>query len=113
MTCRLAQEANRCCKMAPNQCYCGEEFNDADDLHAHMQNIHIDKTSWQCPKCDAVMGSKGKLWTHVRHHMGHYYHYCDIEYMTMTRIKIKRGNRKGKCAILSAMKGLTWNTTAK
>ena len=77
---QVTQEANRCCKMVPNQCYCGEEFNDADELDCHMKNIHIDTTTWQCPKCDSVMGSKGKLWTHVRHHMGHYYHYCDIEY---------------------------------
>ena len=34
---QVAQEANRCCKMAPNQCYCGEELNDADELHAHME----------------------------------------------------------------------------
>ena len=92
---KVAQEANRCCKMAPNQCYCGEEFNNAGELHTHTEAIHIDKTSWQCPRCESVMGSKGKLWTHVRHHMGRYYHYCDIEYDD-AEDKDKKGKPKRK-----------------
>ena len=78
----VQKKMDRSCGMAPNQCYCGEEFDDAEKLDSHQKSIHIDKRSWKCPEseCGKVMSSGPKLWTHWRHHQNRWYHYCDVLY---------------------------------
>ena len=76
----IEKEAKRCCKLAPNQCHCGLEYDSRAELLTHVTQTHVDPKVWECPTCDKIMGSKGKLWTHVRHHMDKWYFYCDEEY---------------------------------
>ena len=76
----LSKEEKRYCKMAPTQCYCGKEFDTKEVLQVHMRSEHTDSGTWQCPECDAIIGSGPKLWTHVRHHWGRWYFYCDVEF---------------------------------
>ena len=93
--------AKRSTKLGENQCVCGKEFDTNELLKAHMQNTHIDKKSWECPICNKNVGSKSHLWTHVRHHMGKYYHYCDVQYDDEDDLDSK-GNPKVKtCDVMS------------
>ena len=91
----LDKQAQRCCKLAPNQCHCGEEYATREEMVTHANQTHVDPGTWQCPRCDKILGSKGKLWTHVRHHMGRWYFYCDEEYADPDD-KDKDGNPKVK-----------------
>ena len=69
---KVALIAARDTCLGKNQCCCGETFEDEDALNTHLDTVHTDPKSWICPCCGNSLGSKGKLWQHVRHHMGKY-----------------------------------------
>ena len=68
------------------QCCCGEMFADEDALNTHLDTVHTDPKSWICPCCSNSLGLKGKLWQHVRHHMGKYKYYCDCKYFNRKKL---------------------------
>ena len=77
---KVALIAARDTCLGKNQCCCGETFEDEDALNTHLDTVHTDPKSWLCPRCGDSLGSKGKLWQHVCHHMGKYKYYCDCKY---------------------------------
>ena len=76
----IAKQAKRSTKMEDNQCACGKTFRTKDFLDNHILNVHPDPKSWKCSMCESVLGNKEHCWAHVRHHIGKYYHYCDVKY---------------------------------
>ena len=97
----LKKEASRYCKMAPNQCFCGKEFTSKDLMEAHKQSQHLASKTWQCPECEKFIGSGPKLWTHVRHHWGRWYFYCDVQYEDKADKDDKGKPKKKICAVVS------------
>ena len=69
-----------------NQFPCGEVFNNDDELETHMATTHTDPKAWVCPKCKKTLGFKGKLWQHVRHHLGKYKYYCECKYFDANKL---------------------------
>ena len=51
-----------------------------------MTTTHTDPKAWVCPKCKKTLGSKGKLWQHVGHHLGKYKYYCDCKYFNAKKL---------------------------
>ena len=76
----IAKQAKRSTKMEDNQCACGKTFHSKEFLDNHILNSHPDPNAWQCSMCKSVLGNKEHCWSHIRHHLGKYYHYCDIQY---------------------------------
>ena len=66
-----------------------------------MKNVHTDPNCWQCPICKDVLGSKGHLWTHVRHHLGKWYYYCDIKYKDDEQVDDKGKPKVVVCNVVS------------
>ena len=75
---KVALIAARDTCLGKNQFCCGETFEDEDALNTYIDTVHTDPKSWICPCCGNSLDSKGKLWQHVRHHMGKYY--CNCKY---------------------------------
>ena len=76
----LTKEVNRSVRLPENQCACGESFTNKAKLDDHVTTEHPDSKAWKCSVCKKVLGSKEHCWGHVRHHLGKYYHYCDVPY---------------------------------
>ena len=74
---KVALIAARDTCLGKNQCCCSETFEDEDALNTHIDTVHTDPKSWIYPHCGDLLGSKGKLWQHVCHHMGKYKLFCD------------------------------------
>ena len=77
--------------LGKNECPCSEVFGMNNKMKEHMEVTHTDPKAWVCPKCGKVLGSKGKLWQHVRHHLGKFKNYCDCPYFD-ENIKDDEGN---------------------
>ena len=77
---KVKRTADRETKLGATQCPCSETFDTMEKLLEHQQNMHPDKKVWKCAHCDSVSNSKGHLWTHARHHLGKWFHYCDCPY---------------------------------
>ena len=82
----VTQLAARSTCLEKNQCPCGKVFKNEDELETHMATMHTDPKAWVCPKCKKTLGSKGKLWQHVRHHLGKYKYYCDCKYFDANKL---------------------------
>ena len=83
---KVALIAARDTCLGKKQCCCGEMFTDEDALNTHLDTVHTDPKSWICPCCSNSLGLKGKLWQHVRHHMGKYKYYCDCKYFNRKKL---------------------------
>ena len=83
---KVALIAARDTCLRKNQCCCGETFEDEDSLNTHLDTVHTDPKSWICPRCGDALGSKGKLWQNVRHHMDKYKYYCDCKYFDKKKL---------------------------
>ena len=77
---KVKRTVDRETKLGATQCPCSETFDTMEKLLEHQQNMHPDKKVWKCAHCDSVSNSKGHLWTHARHHLGKWFHYCDCPY---------------------------------
>ena len=91
----LLASCNTC--LEKNQCPCGEVFPTEDELETHMASTHTDPKAWVCPKCNDTLSSKGKLWQHVRHHLGKYKYYCDCKYFDAKKLDEERNPIEQTC----------------
>ena len=54
-------------KLRPNQCPCGVQCTDRDDLNNHIEKVHSPE-HWVCsyPHCPKFYNSRGSIWKHYR-----------------------------------------------
>ena len=68
-------------KLGPFQCPCSLNYASLQELLDHQANAHPDPTTWKCAHCPSISNSKGHCWSHSRHHLSKWYHYCNCEYL--------------------------------
>ena len=83
-------------KLGPFQCPCSLNYVSMQELLDHQANAHPDPTNWKCAHCLSISNSKGHCWSHSRHHLNKWYHYCDCEYLDK-KDKDEDGQPKKKC----------------
>ena len=81
-------------KCPANMCICGKDFDNKDEVDAHMANTHTDPKTWKCSYCGKIMNSKGHCWCHVHKHQGRYSHYCHIKTDHPTEVDENTGKPK-------------------
>ena len=54
-------------KFGPNQCPCGVQYTDRDDLKNHIEKVHSPE-HWTCsyPECPKFYNTRGSIWRHYR-----------------------------------------------
>ena len=54
-------------KLGPNQCPCGVQCTDREDLNNHIENVHSPQ-HWACsyPECPKFYNTRGAIWKHYR-----------------------------------------------
>ena len=92
---KVQKKADCNTKLRETQCPCSITFYSMEQLLEHQANAHPDKKVWKCAHCDSVSNSKGHLWTHTRHHLSKYFHYCNCPY-TDPKDLDKKGEPKKK-----------------
>ena len=74
---KVQKKANRNTKLGEMQCSCSITFDSMEQLLEHQANAH--------------------LWTHTRHHLGKYFHYCDCPYTDPKDLDEKGEPKKKIC----------------
>ena len=94
---KVQKKADRNTKLREMQCPCSITFDSMEQLLEHQANVHLDKKVWKCTHCDSISNCKGHLWTHTRHHLSKYFHYCDYPYTDPKDLDEKGEPKKKIC----------------
>ena len=94
---KVQKRADRDTKLGSTQCPCSITYDTMEQLLEHQANAHPDKTVWKCAHCPSVSNSKSHCWTHARHHLGKFFHYCDCPYTNDKDLDEKGEPKKKIC----------------